>query len=117
MRRNVAVPTERRLPSAVPGATRPCGISGLSFSQIITLWRLHRGGLSVADASRVIDVNIHGTAARAAVSTFQALITSPLEIKEPVRCGGCGALLLEIPCVACGSKAESYRISKPRLAA
>jgi hypothetical protein len=113
-RRHVAA--ERRRATALPGTGRASGIAGLSLDQLVTLWRLRRGGLTVQESVALLGVSVHGSTARSAAEQFDGLITSPLPIHGTVRCGGCGARLTEIPCVACAGcgRRESYRLPLPK---
>lgn len=110
MKRHVA--GERRRATALPGSGRASGIAGLSLDQLITLWRLRRGGLTVPEAVSLLGVKVHRSTARAAAETFDTLITASLPIAGRVRCGGCGAILIEIPCGCC--RRDSYRLSPAR---
>jgi hypothetical protein len=91
---------------------RPAVLDQLSIEQIVTLWRLHRGGITDTKlVQRISGVHVHGLALRAAVAVMDRALLESLPIEEYVRCRGCGGSLASVPCVKCGPFTDAYRFT------
>lgn len=86
----------------------------LTLAQMVCLWRLTRGGVSkLSDAQRIAGVKVHGQTARAAINDLDQAMNEALPITETIRCRGCGARLVSIPCVLCGPNRDLYTVQGP----
>lgn len=84
------------------------------MDQIAALWRLWRGGLSYTEAATRLNVKASGSEVAAAIRSFERALGTYHPLEHPVRCGGCGGLLVAVPCAQCGGRRDSYKIPEER---
>lgn len=95
-----------------PQGRRPTVLDQLTLEQIVTLWRIHRGGITDPElVRRISGVPVHGLALRAAVGVMERAMTESLPIDEYVRCRTCGGMLASVPCIQCGPLRDAYRFT------
>jgi hypothetical protein len=69
---------------------------------VLSVWHLHAGGIQLPDQiNAILGTKIHAAAVKSMIAAAERLVRGPLALKNPIRCRGCGAAILEMPCIQC----------------